>query len=90
MSLVDADAFISTASSSGSVIVHLRKLTGTAHLLTTGIAINANGTTSFVVTAPTIDTTNDDVVTGDVIAIDVNAAGTGVKGLGVITNWRLP
>jgi hypothetical protein len=89
--LVDADAFVTTVSSSGAPSIMIRNVTDTADMLSTAITIDANETTSYTAaTAPVIDGTKDDVVTGDLIAIDCDAAGTGAKGLGVILSFQLP
>jgi hypothetical protein len=89
--LVDADAFVTTVSSSGAPTVQIRNITQTADMLSTLITIDANEFTSYTAaTAPVIDTNNDDVATGDLIAIDVDGAGTGAKGLGVILVFQLP
>jgi hypothetical protein len=89
--LVDADAFVTTVSSSGTPIVQIRNVTDSVDMLSTRITIDANETTSYTAaTAPVIDATHDDVVTGDLIAIDVDGAGTGAKGLGVTLSFQLP
>lgn len=85
MNLVDADAFITTVSSSGIVTVQIRNITQAADMLSTRITIDVGEFTSYsAATAPAIDTGNDDVAMADRIAIDVDVAGTGAKGLGVI------
>lgn len=89
--LVDADAFVTTVSSSGTPIVQIRNVTDSVDMLSTRITIDANETTSYTAaTAPVIDATHDDVSTGDLIAIDVDGAGTGAKGLGAILVFQLP
>ena len=85
LNLVDADAYVTTVSSSGLPTVQIRNITQTADMLTTKISIDASEFTSYTAAAaPVIDTANDDVATGDLIAVDVDVAGTGAKGLGVI------
>lgn len=89
--LVDADAFCSTASTSGTPTVQIRNVTDSQDMLSTRITIDQDEFTSYsAATAPVIDTTHDDVATGDRIAIDVDGAGTGTKGLGVILTFQLP
>lgn len=89
--LVDADASVTTASSSGTPTVQVYNLTQTADMLSTAITIDANEYTSYTADVPpVIDTSNDDVVTGDILRIDVDVAGTGAKGLTVILCFRLP
>jgi hypothetical protein len=91
MNFVNAQAFVSTASSSGAPTIQIRNVTGSVDLLTTKITIDANEYTSYTAATPSvIDTDYDGMVTGDIIAIDVDVAGTGTKGLGVILSFRLP
>lgn len=86
--LKDAQAFVTTVSSSGLPTVQIRNVTQTADMLTTAITIDVSEFTSYTAaTARVIDTANDDVATGDLIAIDVDVAGTGAKGLGVILTF---
>jgi hypothetical protein len=88
LNLTDADAYVTTVSSSGTPTVQVRNVTQAADMLTTRITIDANEYTSYTAaTAPVIDAANDDVATGDLIAIDVDVAGTGAKGLGVILSF---
>ena len=83
--LLDADAFVTTVSSSGLVTVQLRNVTAAADMLTTRITIDVGEKNSYsAATAAVIDTAHDDVATGTEIAVDVDVAGTGAKGLGVI------
>ncbi len=83
--LVDAQAFVTTVSSSGLPTVQIRNATQTADMLTTKVSIDVSEFTSYTAATPrVIDASNDDVATGDLIAIDVDVAGTGAKGLGVI------
>jgi hypothetical protein len=89
--LVDADAFVSTVSSSGLPTVQIRNVTDGHDMLSTKISIDANEYTSWsATTAPVIDTGEDDVVTGDRLAVDVDVSGTGAKGLGVVLTFQLP
>jgi hypothetical protein len=89
--LVDADAGVSTVSSSGTPTVQIYNVTQTADMLSTRITIDANEKTSYsAATAPVIDAANDDVATGDELRIDVDVAGTGTKGLSVILTFQLP
>lgn len=83
--LVDAQAYVTTVSSSGLPTVQLRNVTDSVDMLSTRITIDASEYTSYTAATPrVINTTYDDVATGDRIAIDVDVAGTGAKGLGVI------
>ena len=89
MNLVDADAFVSTASTSGLPTVQVHNLTDAVDMLSTKITIDENEFTSYTaVTQPVIDTAHDDVATGDMLRIDVDVAGTGAKGLGVTLSFR--
>jgi hypothetical protein len=91
MNLVDADAYVTTVSSSGLPTIQLRNVTDSCDMLSVKISIDATEFTSYTATtAPTINTTYDDVATGDIIAIDVDVAGTGTKGLGVILVFQNP
>ncbi len=86
--LVDAQAYVTTVSSSGLPTVQIRNVTQTADMLTTKITIDASEFTSFTAATPrVIDASNDDVATGDLIAIDVDVAGTGTMGLGVLLGF---
>ena len=89
--LVDADAMVSTVSSSGTPTYQIHNLTQTADMLTTRITIDASERTSYTAAAaPVIDTANDDVATGDVIRIDKDVAGTGEKGDTIVLSFQLP
>lgn len=88
LDLIDADAYITTVSSSGTPTIQVRNVTQAADMLSTRITIDVSEFTSYTAAAaPVIDTGNDDVATGDLIAIDVDVAGTGAKGLGVILKF---
>ena len=87
--LIDADAYVTTVSSSGTPTIQIRNVTQSADMLSTRITIDASEYTSYTAAAPAvIDTANNDVATGDRIAIDVDTAGTGAKGLGVILTFK--
>lgn len=89
--LVDADACVTTVSSSGAPTVQVRNVTDSQDMLSTAITIDANEKTSYTAaTAPVINTSYDDVATGDEIAIDIDGAGTGAKGLTVILTFQKP
>mgnify|MGYP001317617677 FL=1 len=83
--LVDAQAFVSTASSSGKPTVQIRNVTLATDMLSTKITIDVSEFTSYSAAVPSVvNAANGVVATGDLIAIDVDVAGTGAKGLGVI------
>ena len=91
MNLVDADAMVATASTSGLPTIQIRNQTDSVDMLSTEITIDANEFASYTAaTPPVIDDTKDDVVTGDVLRIDVDGAGTGTKGLHVVLTFQLP
>lgn len=87
--LIEADAGVSTVSSSGAVTVQLRNKTRSVDMLSTKITIDSGEFTSFTATTPSVvDDTGSPprsfVSAGDVIAVDVDVAGTGAMGLSVI------
>lgn len=89
--LVAVAAHVSTASTSGAVTVQVRNVTQAADMLSTRITIDQSEKDTLTAATPAvIDTGNDDVATGDEVAIDVDGAGTGVKGLFVELQFRLP
>jgi hypothetical protein len=91
MNLVDADAYVTTVSSSGLVSVQIRNVTDAVDMLSTVISVDSSEFTSYTAaTPPVINTSTDDVVTGDLIAIDVDGAGTGAKGLGINLAFEMP
>jgi hypothetical protein len=89
MVLVDADAYITTVSSSGLPTIQLRNITQAVDMLSTRITIDVSEFTSYTAaTPPVINAANDDVAVADRIAIDVDVAGTGAKGLGILLEFR--
>ena len=89
--LVGANAFVTTASSSGTPTIQIRNVTDAVDMLSTRITIDANEYTSYTAAAAdVVDATYDDVATGDRLAVDVDVAGTGAKGLGIILTFQLP
>lgn len=91
MNLVDADAHVYTASTSGTPTIQIHNLTDTEDMLSTRITIDANETdSSTAAAAPVIDTDHDDVATADVLRVDVDVAGTGTIGLEVRLAFQTP
>ena len=100
MNLVDADAAVSTVSSSGLPTVSIERIrtgtgAGTVDMLSTSITIDASEKTSLTATsAPAINGANDDVLMNsdsqDQLSINVDVAGTGAKGLAVMLTFGLP
>ena len=83
--MVDADACVSTVSSSGTPTIQIYNVSQTVDMLSTRITIDANEKTSWTAaTPPVIDGANNLVYTGEELRIDVDVAGTGAKGLTVI------
>lgn len=91
MILIDADAFVDTASTSGLPKIQIHNLTDGIDMLSVEITIDENEKDSYTATTPAIiDTTKDDVVKGDVMRADCDVAGTGAKGLGLLLRFRKP
>ena len=99
MNLISCAAQVVVKSTSGLPTIMLtrgRQATPTSDftyvaMLSVGITIDANEyDSSTATTAYTIDTSNDDILTGDVIRIDITGAGTGATGLGVTMIFQLP
>jgi hypothetical protein len=98
MDLVAVAASVSTVSSSGAVTVMVRRSRRSsatartnADMLSVSLTIDVSEFDSIdAATAATINTANDDVVTGDHIHIDIDGAGTGAKGLYVELIFKLP
>lgn len=89
--LVDADAAVSTVSSSGTPTIQIANVTDSVDMLSTLITIDVSEKTSYTAAiAPVINTATDDVATGDNLRIDVDVAGTGAKGLTIILSFQLP
>lgn len=90
--LVQAEAFVSTASTTGTIVnVQVYSNTLSHDMLSTAITIDNTEYTSFTADARSaVDTNYDNVTTGDLIQIDVDATGTGAKGLGVILSFAKP
>ena len=82
--LLKCEAFVSTASSSGTVQVQLHKLSAGVDMLSTKLSIDVGELHSKTAASqPVVNPANDDVAWGDYIRIDVDNAGTGAKGLEV-------
>jgi len=91
MNLVNADAFVTAVSSSGTPTFTITNVTDATNMLSTNITIDASEYSSYTAaTAPVIDTSYDDVAAGDLIKIKCTTAGTGTKGSGVILVFQKP
>jgi len=87
--LVDADAAVNTASSSGTPTFQIHNLTDTNDMLSTRITIDVNEKNSYSATAqPVIDQAKDDVAAGDILRFDCDVTGTGTKGLEFLLKFR--
>lgn len=84
--LLEAQAYVSTLSSSGDIVVSLRNLTAAGvNMLSTPITIDEGDYHSYVSVAPRVISTSNNVVhTGDRISIDIDDPGANAMGLGVI------
>ncbi len=83
--LQEAQAWLTTASSSGLPTIQIRNVTQSVDMLSTKITVDANETTSYTAATPSVvDVTKNIFRKGDVISIDIDGAGTGAKGLGII------
>ena len=86
--LTRVESYVSTASTSGGLLVQLRKVAGSIDILSTLLSIDANELNSKdAATQPVINTANDNFAWGDHIAIDVDSSGSGAKGLGVMLTF---
>ncbi len=89
--LVNAQASVTTPSSSGLPTIQVRNVTDAVDMLTTRITINVGAYSSYAATTPSvIDTSNNTLATGDRIAFDDDVAGTGTYGLDVILTIQKP
>lgn len=89
--LVDVEAYVTGASSSGALTIQVRNITQAADILSTAITIDESELSSLTAaTPPAINASEDDYTTGDQIAIDVDGAGTSAEGLGVLLTYQLP
>jgi hypothetical protein len=89
MNLVDAQAYVTTASTSGTPTVQVRNITkSNVDMLSTRVTIDEGEFTSYTAAVVRVINLNtDNVSLGDLISIDVDFAGTGAKGLGVILRF---
>lgn len=86
--LVEAHAFVSTVSSSGTPTIQIRNVSGAVDMLSTRITIDASEFTSYTAaSAPVVNVANQTVTVGQLLAIDIDVAGTGAKGLGVMLTF---
>ena len=90
LNLIDADAFLTSASSSGGpTTISVFNQTDGVDMLSTAITIDDLEASSYTAAVPpVINAATDDVATGDIIRIDVDVAGIG-SGLIVVLTFGL-
>jgi len=80
--IVNLDASVDTASSSGNISLQIYSIDDSSDILTTPITIEAENLDSYDSEVDSvIDTTKNSFITGNVFRIDCNGAGTDAKGL---------
>lgn len=85
--LLDAQASVVTASTSGAPSVMVANDTTGHDMLSTAITIDINEKSSYTGTTSVVNASFKTVSKGDLIRIDVDAVGTGTKGLIVTLNF---
>jgi hypothetical protein len=89
--LTAAHGWVSTVSSSGSILVQIHNATTGNDMLNDLILIDVSEFTSYTAgTESTVVGIYAAVSTGDLIRIDCDADGTGARGLGVILTFTAP
>ena len=84
-------AHVYTAGVTGTTDIMIHNLTQAVDMLTTAITIDSGETdSSTAVTAPVVDTENNDVTTADVIRFDIDAisSGTAANGLEIRMQFK--
>jgi len=87
----EVGAHVYTAGVTGTTDIMIHNLTQAVDMLTTAITIDAGETdSSTAVTAPVVDTANNDVTTADVIRFDIDAisSGTAANGLEIRMQFK--
>jgi len=87
----DLGAHVYTAGVTGTTDIMIHNLTQAVDMLTTAITIDSGETdSSTAVTAPVVDTANNDVTTADVIRFDIDAisSGTAANGLEIRMQFK--
>ena len=92
MNMVACGAYVYTAGTTGTMDIQIRNVTDSQDMLSTKITIDSTEVSSrTAATAPVINTSYDDVVTGDRIAFDFDAVQTTkAKGAVVWMRFELP
>ena len=91
MNLVEVEAFVVTAGTTGTTDIQIANVTQGVDILSTKLTIDSGETNSSSAVAAVIDTANDDVATGDVLRVDIDAVSTTpAEGLVVILYFRIP
>lgn len=90
--LVDLEAFVVTAGTTGTTDIQVHNVTDAVDMLTTKLTIDSTETNSSTAAIPAvINAATDDVATGDVLRIDIDAVSTTpAQGLVVILYFQLP
>jgi len=87
----EVGAHVYTAGVTGTTDIMIHNLTQAVDMLTTAITIDSGETdSSTAVTAPVVDTANNDVTTADVIRFDIDAisSGTAANGLEIRMQFK--
>jgi hypothetical protein len=88
--LVDAQAFVTTVSTSLRPIIQIRNVTRVIDMLSVRIRIDVGEFTSYTSFTPSvISLSNSYVATGDLLSVDIDASGTGAQGLGVMLTFGI-
>ena len=88
MEILKVEAYVTTVSSSGQVIVQLRNRRTGADILSTRVFIDASKEDSSLSTPRSVvNAANAGVLENDKIAIDVDGIGVGARGLGVMVTF---
>jgi hypothetical protein len=89
MNLTGIAASVYTAGVTGNLDIMIRNKTDTHDMLSTKMRIETTETDTSTSAQPgTIDTSEDDVVTGDIIAVDIDAVQSGTAALGLYVELR--
>lgn len=90
LDLLDIDAIVYTASSSGLPTIQIYNVTDSVDMLSTRITIDETELTSYTALTPSvINTSYKSVATGDILRVDVDVAGTDTTGLDIIFTFGI-
>ena len=89
--LIDAQACVNTASTSGTPTFQIHNVTDSADMLSTAITIDASDKTSYTASAASaVDDTKDDVAKGDELRFDCDVKGSSTAGAVIIMRFAKP